>query len=101
MPLRGMTWDDPRCYDPLAACALTWRDRTGVQIARDRRSLQDFESFPVETLARRYDLIVIDHPHVGQVVAEGCLVALDVPRSAAECLTLAEASVGGLLSRCA
>ena len=94
MPLRGMTWDHPRGYDPLAACARIWRDRTGVDIVWDRRSLQDFESFPVEVLARRYDLIVIDHPHVGQVTAEGCLAPLDVPARAAEARALAEASVG-------
>ena len=94
MPLRGMTWDHPRGYDPLAACARLWRDKTGVDIVWDRRSLQDFESFPVETLARRYDLIVIDHPHVGQVTAEGCLAPLDVPARAAEARALAEASVG-------
>jgi len=94
MPLRGMTWDHPRGYDPLAACARIWRDKTGVDIVWDRRSLQDFESFPVETLARRYDLIVIDHPHVGQVTAEGCLSPLDLPARAAESRALAAASVG-------
>jgi multiple sugar transport system substrate-binding protein len=94
MPLRGMTWDHPRGYDPLAACALLWRDKTGIEITWDRRSLQDFESFPIETLARRYDLIVVDHPHIGQVTAEGCLVPLDVPRRTTECRAMAEASVG-------
>jgi multiple sugar transport system substrate-binding protein len=89
-----MTWDHPRGYDPLAACARLWREKTGVEIIWDRRSLQDFESFPVETLARRYDLIVIDHPHVGQVTAEGCLAPLDIPGREAECQALAEASVG-------
>jgi multiple sugar transport system substrate-binding protein len=28
--LRGMTWDHPRGFDPLAACARVWRERTGV-----------------------------------------------------------------------
>ncbi len=71
--LLGMTWDHPRGYDPLVACSDIWRARTGVEIVWERRSLQDFESFPVEELARRYDLIVIDHPHVGLVAREGCL----------------------------
>ncbi len=75
--LRGMTWDHPRGYDPLAACSAIWRDRTGVDIAWERRSLQDFESYPVEELARRYDLIVIDHPHVGLVARDRCLLPLD------------------------
>ena len=65
--LKGMTWSHPRGFDPLVACAAAWREATGVEIVWDKRSLQDFESYPVEELARRYDLIVIDHPHVGQI----------------------------------
>ena len=37
---------------------------------------------------------MIDHPHVGQVTAEGCLLPLDVPGREAERQALAEASVG-------
>src|SRR3546814_3327914 len=61
--MRGMTWDHARGYDPLVAASRAWAEAGGEAIAWDRRSLQDFESFPVEELARRYDLIVIDHPH--------------------------------------
>lgn len=92
--LRGMTWSHPRGYDPMVACAQDWRARTGISIAWDKRSLQDFESFPVEDLARRYDLIVIDHPHVGQITAEGCLTPLDLPGREAPFAALADGSVG-------
>ena len=74
--MRGMTWDHPRGIDPLLAASRTWQEQTGQDIQWDRRSLQDFETFPVEELARQYDLIVIDHPHVGQVADAGCLVPL-------------------------
>jgi multiple sugar transport system substrate-binding protein len=80
--LRGMTWDHPRGYDPLIACSTVWAERTGIRIEWERRSLQDFESFPVADLAERYDLIVIDHPHVGQITRERCLVPLDEGRPA-------------------
>ncbi|WP_076069854.1 ABC transporter substrate-binding protein [Sphingomonas montana] len=73
-PLRGMTWDHPRGYDPLVAATDAWRRQGGRPIQWDRRSLQDFETFPVRSLAETYDMIVIDHPHVGQIVAEDCLV---------------------------
>ena len=73
-----MTWSHPRGYDPLVACSELYAERTGVAVEWDKRSLQDFESFPVEELARAFDLIVIDHPHVGQVTQEGCLEPLDV-----------------------
>jgi multiple sugar transport system substrate-binding protein len=77
--LLGMTWDHPRGYDPLAACSAVWRARTGVAITWERRSLQDFESYPVEDLARRYDLIVIDHPHVGLVARKRSLLPFNGP----------------------
>ena len=75
-----MTWDHPRGFDPLLASARQWRAQTGIEVSWERRSLQDFESFPVQTLARQYDLIVIDHPHVGQITREGCLLPLDTTR---------------------
>lgn len=86
--LKGMTWNHPRGYDPMVACSAEWQARRGVVIDWDRRSLQDFETYPVEDLARAYDLIVIDHPHVGQVTAEGCLLPLP------EAPEIEEASVG-------
>jgi multiple sugar transport system substrate-binding protein len=92
--LRGMTWSHPRGYDPMVACSTRWREKTGVAIEWDKRSLQDFESFPVEELARAYDLIVIDHPHVGQITGEGCLEPLDVSGREAELAALAAGSVG-------
>lgn len=93
--MRGMTWDHPRGFDPLVAASRAWAERTGEEIAWERRSLQDFESYPVEELARRYDLIVIDHPHIGQVAAEGCLVALDTMADARALAEIASGSVGG------
>ncbi|EMD84407.1 integral membrane protein [Pacificimonas flava] len=75
--LRGMTWNHPRGYEPLEAAADLWRRNTGTRIEWDRRSLQDFEAYPVEDLARRYDLIVIDHPHVGEIADAGCLTPIE------------------------
>ncbi len=92
--LNGMTWSAPRGYAPLAACAEVWRAETGVEIRWDARSLQDFESYPVEDLARRYDLIIIDHPHVGQVAREGCLSPFDDPERGPVRAALRSASVG-------
>ncbi|WP_407181717.1 ABC transporter substrate-binding protein [Bradyrhizobium sp. STM 3562] len=89
-----MTWSHPRGYDPLVACSEVWRRRSGVSITWEQRSLQDFESFPVVELAKRYDLIVIDHPHVGQITQEKCLLPLDVAGREAERTALEAASVG-------
>lgn len=75
--LKGMTWSHPRGYDPLVACARVWREMKGVEISWDRRSLQDFESFPIDELARQFDLIIIDHPHAGLATREGCFLPLE------------------------
>lgn len=92
--LKGMTWFHPRGYDPMVAASERFAAETGVDIAWDKRSLQDFESFPVEELAAQYDLIVIDHPHVGQITREGCLLPLDGAGHDDELRALARASVG-------
>lgn len=92
--LKAMTWDHKRGYDPMVATAALWKEQTGVDIVWDKRSLQDFESFPVEELARQYDLIVIDHPHVGQITEQGCLAPLDVPGREAERADMEAHSVG-------
>lgn len=94
LTLRGMTWSHPRGYDPMVATAAAFRERTGVEIVWDKRSLQDFESYPVKDLAQTYDLIVIDHPHVGQITGEGCLAPLDVPGREAARDALRRGSVG-------
>ena len=92
--LKGMTWNHPRGYDPMVACSSRWLEDTGVKVEWEKRSLQDFETFPVEELARQFDLIVIDHPHVGQITHEKCLLPLDVAGREIERNALAAASVG-------
>jgi len=78
----------------MAATAAEWKKKTGVEIVWEKRSLQDFESYPVQDLARAYDLIVIDHPHVGQITAEQCIVPLDTPDRRGALATLERQSVG-------
>ena len=77
--LRGMTWNHPRGVDPLVAHAAAYEQSHGVEITWDARSLEEFEAFPLDELAAKYDLMVIDHPHVGMSAASGCLHPLDVP----------------------
>jgi multiple sugar transport system substrate-binding protein len=88
--LNGMTWNHPRGLDPLLAASAAWTTETGTTITWDARSLQDFEAYPLEDLAAAYDLIVIDHPHVGGIVDAGCLVPF------AEGATLAEIAAGSV-----
>lgn len=71
---RGITWDHPRGYNALAAAA---ERADAIDLAWDKHPLEGFESHPIEDLADRYDLIVLDHPHVGEAVARDCLVPID------------------------
>ena len=89
-----MTWDHPRGYDPVIAVSEVWRAQRGVEIVWDKRSLQDFESFPIRELAKTYDLLIIDHPHIGQAIAEQSLAPLDGAQFMAASAALERASVG-------
>lgn len=72
--LRGITWDHPRGYSPLAENAAKYTElHPGIEIEWRRRSLRAFGVQPVEELAAQFDLIVIDHPFVGRAKSTGCL----------------------------
>lgn len=93
--LRGMTWDHSRGFDPMIATGLEYgRRNPGVAIQWEKRSLQAFADRPIEEMAGTYDLMVIDHPHVGEVARSGQLLALDTLGREAEMAKLAEQTVG-------
>lgn len=93
--LKGMTWSDPRGYDPLIAATAEFEAANpGVTITWNKRSLQGFESTPVDELAAEYDLMIIDHPHVGAAAREGCLLALDASIPEEDLNAIANETVG-------
>ena len=75
MRFHGLTWNNPRGFNALAAAARQVAPR-GL-LNWDKQPLEGFESHPIGDLAARFDLIVIDHPHIGEAVALCCLRALD------------------------
>ena len=74
---RGVTWDHPRGRHALEASADQARRLGSVDIEWDAHSLEHFESHPIDELAQEYDLIVLDHPHVGEALALGSLQPID------------------------
>ena len=93
--LRGMTWNHSRGVDPmLATSAAFTKAHPGVEILWDSRSLQAFADRPIAEMAGEYDLMVIDHPHVGEVAGSGHLLALDTCGRWAQMKALAAGSVG-------
>lgn len=72
--LRGVTWDHPRGVDPVLAVSRAWSSEPGApRIAWEARSLAAFEDASIAELAETYDVIAIDHPHLGLAIAEGAL----------------------------
>lgn len=93
--LRGMTWDHARGYDPMVATSEEYASaHPGVTIRWDKRSLQAFADRPIAEMAEAYDLMVIDHPHVGEVARDGHLLALNGRGRDDALATLAAQSVG-------
>jgi multiple sugar transport system substrate-binding protein len=76
--LQGVSWDHVRGLGGVRASADAYmRAHADVRIEWTTRSLQAFADEPVDRLAERFDLIVLDHPAIGYAVARGCLVPLD------------------------
>ncbi len=76
--LSGITWNHTRGYLPMIATAQRFTEtHPGVEIIWHKRSLQEFADFPIERLAERFDLVVIDHPFVGRAATDPILLPLD------------------------
>ncbi|MBV8898602.1 MAG: carbohydrate ABC transporter substrate-binding protein [Verrucomicrobia bacterium] len=95
---RGLTWDHPRGYRALEESAKVW-ERRGLRIRWDRQPLEGFESRKIDELAARYDLIVIDHPHVGEAAAlNNCLAAVEKWFPEKGLLGVCEKAIGPVLA---
>ncbi|MGQ0485399.1 MAG: ABC transporter substrate-binding protein [Hyphomicrobiales bacterium] len=76
--LRGITWQHRRAIDPLTATLPKFRDaHPGIDIAWTPRPLAGFEFQSVEELSRSYDLIILDHPFMGDAARKGYILRLD------------------------
>jgi multiple sugar transport system substrate-binding protein len=76
--LKGMTWDHVRGIAPLREATKQFsRLNPQVEITWDSRSLKDFEDYPVEKLADKYDFLLIDHPFVGTGIEKKVLSPLN------------------------
>jgi len=74
---RGLTWDHPRGFNALDQAARAASAQGTVSIAWETQPLEGFESAPIADLCSRYDLVVLDHPHVGEAVEAGCLYSME------------------------
>jgi multiple sugar transport system substrate-binding protein len=99
MQYLGLTWDHPRGYNALAAAAArldVYRD--GFALTWMKQPLEGFEAHPIADLCARFDLVVLDHPHVGEAIASKCLQPLEALFSADEIAALQANTIGPCLS---
>jgi multiple sugar transport system substrate-binding protein len=76
--LRGLAWDHRRCWGPLDAsvgpyCAA----HPGLEIEWDRRSLYEFGEGALGPVLAAYDLVVFDHPFIGDIASGRLMVPFD------------------------
>lgn len=75
--LRGISWNHSRALPPLVATAQRFEEQHGgVKIQWEKRSLHEFGHADIATLARTFDILVIDHPMAGDAEATGVLADL-------------------------
>ncbi|HEV2274130.1 MAG TPA: extracellular solute-binding protein [Acidobacteriaceae bacterium] len=76
--LKGITWRHTRGYLPMVATAQRFSElNPNVSIEWQTRSLQQFADSPIQDLAQRFDLLVIDHPFCGYAAEHDVLLPLD------------------------
>ncbi|MDW7692979.1 extracellular solute-binding protein [Flammeovirgaceae bacterium SG7u.111] len=93
--LKGITWNHSRGFTSIVALAQRFHElNPDVEIVWEKRSLQAFADEPINELAKRYDLLIIDHPWAGFAARTGVIVPLDKHLPAAYLEDLAENSVG-------
>lgn len=64
--LKGITWNHTRGLLPMVATAQRFTElNPDIEITWEKRSLQEFADASIEDLAKRFDLLVIDHPWTG------------------------------------
>ena len=74
--ITGIAWDHRRCWGPLEASVEPYRRLTGEEVRWDRRSLYSFGEGDLGTYAGSYDLVIYDHPFVGDASSKGWLLDL-------------------------
>lgn len=87
MILQGMTWDHERGIMPLLAVSEEYhRLHPEIEIHWKKRSLKDFEDYPIEKMVNDYDFIMVDHPFMSEARQEKLLLPLN-GLLAEDCLT--------------
>lgn len=75
--LRGITWNHSRAFPPLVAASQRYEElHPDTKLIWEKRSLDEFGHAGLSELARAFDLLIIDHPMLGDVHRDGTLLDL-------------------------
>ncbi len=94
MQLRGIAWDHRRCWGPLEPSSAPYLAETGVEVVWDRRSLYSFGEGDLSDYCRTYDLVIYDHPFVGDAATAGWLLDLETYLTPADHAAFSADAVG-------
>lgn len=93
--LTGIAWDHSRALPPLVATAQRYEEtHPGIRIHWQKRTLDEFGHAPIDVLAQKFDLIVIDHPWAGFCFEKNLVLDLAPITPAAALAELKQNSIG-------
>lgn len=93
--LRGLAWDHRRCWGPLDASVAPYcAAHPGLEIEWDRRSLYEFGEGAIDPVLAAYDLVVFDHPFIGEIAGGELMVPFDDHLSEDQQIFFSRDSVG-------
>ena len=76
--LKGITWDHERGYSPLVYTSRAFSKlHPDIRIDWKKRTLKEYGDYPVEKLAQTYDLLLVDHPFMGEAAKQNILLDLE------------------------
>jgi multiple sugar transport system substrate-binding protein len=78
----------------MQAAAALWQQQTGTHLRWESRSLASFGDQPLAMVAGDYDVVIVDHPLVGEAAADEVLVPLDQHFDTGYLAGLADQTVG-------
>jgi multiple sugar transport system substrate-binding protein len=92
--ITGIAWDHRRCWGPLDASVERYRSLANEDVRWDRRTLYSFGEGDLGTYVDAYDLVIYDHPFVGDAGRKGWLLDLSPFLSAGQKARFAIDEVG-------
>ncbi|MCF7567780.1 ABC transporter substrate-binding protein [Sabulilitoribacter arenilitoris] len=93
--LKGIAWNHTRGFTSVVATAQRFEElNPNVRITWEKRSLQAFADASLDELTNKYDLLIMDNPHISIAARDNNLLAFDDFLSTEFIEELAKNSVG-------